>query len=51
MPRFFKWYLFFSFPHQNSVYISILPIHVTYPTRLTQLDVIALVIFGEQLKS
>ena len=51
MPRFFKWYLSFSFPHQNSVYISLLPMRAICPTHLTQLDVISLVIFGEQLKS
>jgi len=51
MPRFFKWYLPFSFPRQNSVYISLLPIHATCPKHLMQLDVIALVILGEQLKS
>jgi hypothetical protein len=50
MPRFFKWYISFSFPPPKlCMHYSFPPIHATCRTHLTQLDVIALAIFGEQL--
>ena len=42
---------FFSFPHQNPVYISPLPIRATCPARLILLDFITRTILGEDYRS
>jgi len=42
-----RWSLSFRFPHQNPVYVSLLPIRATYPAHLILLDLITRSILGE----
>jgi hypothetical protein len=44
-------FLSFLPPRQNPVYIPLLPIYTTCPTLLLILDLIILIIFGEEQKS
>ena len=45
-----KWSVSLSFPHQNPVCTSLLPIHATCPTHLIHLHLIVRTIFGEEYK-
>ena len=46
-----KWSLSLSFPHQNPIYASALPILATCPAHLILLDFITRKIFGDQYRS
>ena len=45
-----KWSLSLSFPHNNTVYAYLLPIHATCPAHRFLLDFIILTILGEQYR-
>jgi len=50
-PRSFKLSLFLGFPHQNTVYVSPLPIRATCPAYIILLDLITRTILGEEYRS
>ena len=51
MPGSSKWSLSFTFPHQNPVHASPLPIRATCPTQLISLNLITRTILGENYKA
>ena len=50
-PVSFRWSLSLSFPHQNRMYTSTLPIRATCPAHLNRLDLINRIILVEEYKS